>query len=143
MKKGLKFLGLLVLIFLLIVIREFVAPLLYDPLASYFKEDYLYKSIPSLNLGLFFVNIFIRYALNSIVSIGIIYLFFEDFKIVWFSFKLYIIAFIILIISLWLILNFHQENDYLLLFYVRRFLIHPIFVLLLIPAFYFQRLKKE
>ncbi len=143
MKNGLKILGLIILIFFLIGIREFIAPHLYDPLVNFFKADYLNKPVPTLNLSLFFVNIFIRYALNGMVSIGIIYLFFNDYKIVRFAFKLYVIAFIVLTISLILILKFHQENNYLLLFYVRRLLIHPVLVLVLIPAFYFQKLKKN
>jgi exosortase F-associated protein len=141
MKNRWKILVLIILVLLLIAIREVVAPFLYDPLANYFKSDYLYKPIPSLNLGLFFVSTFIRYFLNSVVSISIIYLFFNDIKMIFFASKLYLIVFIILIISLVAILKFNQGNGYLLLFYVRRILIHPILLLLLLPAFYFQKLK--
>ena len=39
-----------------------------------------------------------------------------------------------------LIFEIESEN-FLALFYVRRFLIHPIFVLILMPAFYYYRRK--
>ena len=38
--------------------------------------------------------------------------------------------------------NVINETNYQAAFYVRRFLIHPVFVLILIPAFYYHRLKK-
>lgn len=141
MKISLKIFVLIILVLLLIAIREFIAPFLYDPLANYFKSDYLYKPIPSLNLGLLFVSSFTRYLLNSLVSIGIIYVFFQDIKLILFASKIYFVVFIILVVSLVAVLKLYQGNGYLLLFYVRRFLIHPILVLLLIPAFYFQKLK--
>ncbi len=141
MKNSLKVISLIILVLFLIAIREFIAPILYDPLANYFKSDYLYQPIPSLNLGLLFVSTFIRYFLNSVVSIGIIYVFFQNTKMILFALKVYFYLFIILIICLIAILKLNQGDGYLLLFYVRRILIHPILLLLLLPAFYFQNLK--
>jgi len=143
MKYGLKFLSLIILVCLLIAIREIIAPYLYDPLANYFKLDYLHKPVPSINLGLLLANILVRYVLNSAVSIAIIYVLFKNVKLVWFSFKIYTIAFIFFGMCLLIILKFNEGNNYLLLFYVRRFLIQPILVLLLIPAFYLQKLKND
>lgn len=143
MKNGLRFLSLIILICLLIAIREIIAPFLYDPLVNYFKSDYLHKPVPSINLGLLLVNILVRYILNSAVSITIIYVLYKNIKLVWFSFKIYTIAFIFFSICLITILKFNEGSNYLLLFYVRRFLIQPILVLLLIPAFYLQKLKND
>jgi exosortase F-associated protein len=39
-----------------------------------------------------------------------------------------------------LIINIEEEH-FMALFYVRRFLIHPLFVIILLPAFYYYRLK--
>lgn len=143
MKNGLRFLSLIILVCLLIAIREVIAPFLYDPLANYFKSDYLHKPIPSINLGLLLVNILVRYILNSVVSIAIIYVLYKNIKLVWFSFKIYSIAFVFFSLCLIIILKFNEGSNYLLLFYVRRFLIQPILVLLLIPAFYLQKLKND
>jgi exosortase F-associated protein len=142
MKNGLKFLSLIILICLLIAVREIIAPILYDPLANYFKTDYLHKPVPPINLGLLLINILVRYILNSAISIAIIYVLFKNVKLVWFSFKIYTIVFLFFGLCLIIILKFNEGNNYLLLFYVRRFLIHPLIVLLLIPVFYLQKSKK-
>ncbi len=140
MKKPLKIVLLGVLFLMLVAVRAFVQPYFYDPLIEYFKSDYLHSALPQLNLTLFFLNIFFRYALNTIISLAIIYLFFNNLKVLKFSLQFYIIAFIILSLLFFVLLKFNLNKGYMLIFYVRRFLIHPIFVLLLVPAFYYQKL---
>jgi exosortase F-associated protein len=53
------------------------------------------------------------------------------------------LAFMILIIVFVLLLRDDFESGYLLPFYIRRFIIHPLFLLLLLPAFYYQKLSKR
>jgi exosortase F-associated protein len=50
--------------------------------------------------------------------------------------------FVILITAFFCILYFFKNQENLLLFYVRRFLIQPLFLIVFVPAFYFQKLKK-
>ena len=138
MNKYIKYFLVVVFFFLLVLVRSFAAELFHDPFMQYFKNDYLYKVIPYYNNIELFKNLFFRYALNSIISIGIIYLLFQKQFLV-FSLKFYIIAFLILSTLLFIVLHFEFFKSYLPLFYLRRFLIHPIFVLLLIPAFYYQK----
>jgi len=123
------------LVLVLILIRAFSPSLFYDPLLDYFKNDYLYKGIPKMDKLLYFKSLFLRYALNSIVSLAIIYLFFKKKAFVRFAIWFYIVAFIILTALLFFVLK-EGTSDYKLLFYIRRFLIHPVFLLLLLPAFY-------
>jgi len=52
---------------------------------------------------------------------------------------LYVFFFLILIGLFFSMLYFYEEHNNLILFYVRRFLIQPIFVILFIPAFYYQK----
>jgi len=132
-----------ILVLMLISVRVFIQPYFYDPLIEYFKSDYLSTSIPKLNLKVYFLNIFYRYALNSVISLGIIYLVFKNLKNLLFSVKIYLIAFAILSSLLFILLSFNLNMDYKLIFYVRRFLIHPILLLVLLPAFYYQKLKNE
>lgn len=129
------------LVLMLIAIRVFVQPYFYDPLIDYFKSDYLSKPIPQINFKLFFLNLLYRYSLNSTISLAIIYLVFKNIKTLMFSLKIYIIAFVVLCMILLLLLKYNLNLDYQLIFYVRRFLIHPIFLLILLPAFYYQQLK--
>ena len=131
-----------ILILMLIVIRVFIQPYFYDPLIEYFKFDYLSKPIPEMNLKVFFLNIFYRYSLNSAISLVIIYLVFKNLESLKFSFKFYVITFVILCTTLFILLSFNLILDYKFIFYVRRFLIHPVFILILLPAFYYQQLKK-
>ena len=128
---------------MLVGIRAFVEPFFYDPLIAYFKSDSLTKTLPELNLSFYFGNIFLRYTLNSIVSLAIIYLIFQNIKTVLFSIKFYLILFIVLCIVLFLLLNFEDLANNLLIFYVRRFLIQPLFLFILVFAFYYQKLQSK
>ena len=141
MSKTTKIVFIALLILLLIAVRAFLEPYFYDPLNEFFKSDYLYVSIPEINLEHLFLNIFYRYTLNAIISLSIIFLVYNNLKVFRFSFKFYIIAFVVLCIILFILLKFNYIQGYRLIFYVRRFLIHPIFLLILLPAFYYQKLK--
>jgi len=67
---------------------------------------------------------------------------FRDEDVINVSVKLYVLAFIILLLWMaWLVANATPESNYNILFYVRRFLIQPLFVLLLLPAFYYHKQK--
>ena len=131
------------LVVLLIMVRAYLAPYFYDPLNNYFKNDYLYMGIPKLDFVNYFMNILLRFTINSGISLIIIYLIFKDLKGVRFAVKFYSLSFIVLGLFLFILLMYNISNDYMLAFYVRRFLIHPIFLLVLVPAFYFQKLKLE
>jgi exosortase F-associated protein len=135
MHKIFKYIVLFLLFFSLIMLRSYASDMFYDPLVLYFKNDYLYKSIPKIDKGLYLRDLFFRYFINSTISISIIYVFFKKKNYVLFSVWFYVIAFIILTFLFFLILK-EGTSDYKLLFYIRRFLIHPIFLLLLIPIFF-------
>lgn len=127
----------ILLIFLLALIRSFET-LFYDPFLEYFKSDYMGKAFPEYNSLKLFFNLFLRYALNSLISLAIIQVLFKDFMLTKFAGILYSVFFLILILAFFSILNFSDETNNLLLFYVRRFLIQPLFLLLFVPAFYYQ-----
>ncbi len=138
MNKYFNYLLLLILVFLLVLVRAMASKLFYDPYLEYFKNDYLHDALPEIKPIKLYVNLFYRYVINASISLGIIYALFKK-EFIKFSFQFYIAAFFILIIALILIIEFQAFSSHLPLFYVRRFLIHPIFVLLLIPAFYYQQ----
>lgn len=141
MSKSVRIFLIIALFLMLILIRAVVQPYFYDPLLDYFKHDYLNASIPELDFGAYFLNIFYRYALNTLISLAIIYLVFYDVKSLYFSVKFYVLAFAVLGLMLFVLLKFNVTQNYLLTFYVRRFLIQPLFVFILLPAFYYQKLK--
>lgn len=121
----------------LVLIRFFEGRLFYDPFLTFFKTDFQNKSIPDYNFFKLFANLTLRFFLNSIFSLGLIYVLFQNKQILKLSIGLYLLFYVVLITLFFLEISFF--NDFLLLFYTRRFLIQPILLILFIPAFYYQK----
>ncbi len=132
-------LQLLFLVGLLVLVRAFENQLFYDPFLDFFKTDFAKLRLPSFNSFRLFLGLFSRYTLNTAISLGIIYILFKDVTMVKFAFALYYFFFMILMAAFFYIVYYANENSNWILFYVRRFLIQPIFVLLFIPGFYYQK----
>jgi len=143
MNKSINIILLVILFVLLLAIRAYGKILFYDPLLLYFKTDYLYANLPNIDLWRLITNMLFRYTLNAIVSLAIIWFVFKRKDYIKFSILFYAIAFTILIICFTFFLKNNFENGYLLPFYIRRFIIHPLFLLLLLPAFYYQKLSNK
>ncbi|MFM9825999.1 exosortase F system-associated membrane protein [Flavobacterium sp.] len=126
------------LVFLLVLIRGFEDELFYDPFLMYFKTDYNNLPLPELEGVKLFFGLFSRYILNTMLSLAIIYVLFRDIVAIKFSILLYVAFFVILIIALYSVIYCFDETNKMALFYIRRFLIQPILLLLFLPAFYFQ-----
>ncbi|HLV92757.1 MAG TPA: exosortase F system-associated protein [Aequorivita sp.] len=130
------------LFILLILIRAFEEALFYDPLLHYFKADYKNLPLPSMDLFKLQLGVVFRFMLNTIISLGILWFVFKDREIVKLSLVLYGVLFLVLFATFsFIIYTSGEGTDQFLLFYVRRFLIQPIFILILLPAFYFQKYK--
>ena len=124
---------------LLALIRLFENQLFYDPYVTFFHNDYLYLDSPRREVLKLVAFTSLRYFLNSVISIAILYVFFKDVSIVKFSALVYVFSFIVLLaLFLFFVLDPKQENYYIF-FNIRRFLIQPILLLLLLPAFYYYR----
>lgn len=127
----------------LILIRVFEDSLFYDPYLLFFENDYLYMDNPRREVLALITSTSIRYILNSIISLGVLYLFFNDVEIIKFSSIIYGVAYVILIlIFLYFVINPRQE-DYYLFFNLRRFLIQPILLLFLVPAFFYYKIQNK
>ena len=129
----------MMLVLLLVLIRTYEDSLFYDPFLNYFKTDYYNLPLPELNNIQLFFGLVFRYFLNSSLSLAIIYVLFKDIEAVKFASILYLIFFALLILALFFVLSFFGETNKMTLFYIRRFLIQPIFLLLFLPAFYYQK----
>jgi len=135
--------ALLLLSFLgLILIRAFESQLFYDPFLSFFKLEYQNKPLPDFDSISLFFGMFLRYLLNTVLSLAIIYLLFKQLPLVRFAMLLYIIFFVVLMLVFFGLLHFSNQLDYMVLFYIRRFLIQPLFLVLFIPAFYYQQINR-
>ncbi len=143
MHKYFKYLLLLCLFGLLILIRVFENDLFYDPYLTFFQNDYLYIDSPRREVLKLVAFTALRYALNTVISLAVLYLFFKDKGIIKFSVIIYSIAFAVLLIAyLYFVINPKQEQYYLF-FNVRRFLIQPVILIILLPAFYYNKLKNN
>jgi len=132
--------GLLLLV--LVAIRAFEDYLFYDPYLTFFENDYLYMDNPRREIAKLVFYTSLRYLLNTLASLGILYLIFNDKAMIKFSVLLYVIAYALLLIPfLYFVINPRQE-DYYLFFNIRRFLIQPIGLMLLFPAFYYYKLNR-
>lgn len=142
MRNQFTYILLMILFGLLILIRFFEDELFYDPYLSFFKSDYLQIDSPNREVLKLTFYTSLRYVLNSVISLGIIFLFFRDRSIVRFSAIIYGIAYIVLLAFFLYFVIHPRQEDYYLFFNFRRFLIQPIFLLLLVPAFYYYKLSQ-
>ncbi len=128
----------------LVSIRFFRSDLFYDPLLPFFKSGYLTaEKLPAIDHFKFLIHTSIRFWLNSALSIVVLVCLFrnqEHFKI---YLLIYGVAFILLLVFFALIINYYNSGFHLMLFYVRRFLIQPMLLLILVPAFYYHKLQNK
>lgn len=142
-KNKAKIVWLFVLVALLAVVRIFENQLFYDPFLAFFKKDYANLPLPKYDIYKLFLSLFFRYVFNSLLSLGIIYVVFKKIALVQFAGILYGLFFLLLALIFLAMLYFYGAHDNLKLFYVRRFLIQPILLLLFLPAFYYQQQQTE
>ncbi|MEL1252764.1 exosortase F system-associated protein [Flavobacterium sp. DGU38] len=124
-------------------IRALENQLFYDPFLVYFDSDFKGIPFPVTDNFKLLTGLLLRYTLNTVLSLALIYVLFRDVEILKFSTFLYAFFLVLLLGMFFSILKYFPDAGWLL-FYVRRFIIQPIFVLLFVPAFYYQQqnLKK-
>ena len=133
-----RFLFILPLILLLALIRNFENQLFYDPFLSYFKSNFQNLDLPDLEFKKLFFGLLLRFTMNTIVSLAIIYVVFKNIEMVKFAMLMYVLFFMILIFYLFWLVIYDQESNKMHIFYTRRFLIQPLLLLLFLPGFYLQ-----
>lgn len=136
-KKNLAIVG--ILIFALILVRALKVNYSMIHFLEFFRGEIQNKPLPEYDRFKLFSGLFFRYLINSLITVSIIYFLFKETSIVKLTSFLLLGFFIVLITILFLILNFSSDPDFLFIFYIRRFLIQPLFLILFVPAFYYQR----
>ncbi len=143
-KKLISAICIIILLIGLILIRK-LEYLFYDPFLYYFKSEFHHKPLPNFDFLRLFASHFFRFSLNSTLSLAIIYCWFKDDSITKFSFVVYCIAFIFFSTIYFGMIYAKFPLGYMPFFYVRRFIIQPLLLLLLIPSiiFYKSEAKKR
>ena len=125
----------------LVLVRYFETNLFYDPLDLFFQGDYLTRELPLIDPLFFWPSLIFRFLLNLIFGLMLLKGLFIDPQTIRFSWVLYLMFFAFLSLALFGLMAMYQAGYYHQLFYFRRFLIHPIILLILIPGFYFYKPK--
>ena len=140
MSRGARILAAFLFMLGLVAVRLYENNLFYDPLLRFFETDHtIATKLPEMNRGRLIGFTVLRYLINTLLSLGVLWVVFQNRDVIVLSSVLYGIAFVVLgILFVWM-LSISENGNYRTLFYIRRFLIQPIFLLVLLPAFYFQK----
>ena len=123
----------------LISVRFLEDKILYDPFLEFFKADYKVAQVPDFIWGKLMLSHFFRFALNLIFSAIVVHFMFLNKKWTIQAVFLMAVAFLFFFpIYLWCLYS-KMEIGSLFTFSVRRFVIQPIILLLIIPIFYYRK----
>ncbi len=139
MNKIIRLIVVAFLVVLLGIIRMNQTQLFYDPLLDFFANDALDKKLPEYNAFQMYANIIYRYLVNSSISVAILYLLFWNKQVLISSMKIYAVAgFLTLIFYIFLVETGFPLGE-TFTFYVRRILIQPLLLFILLPSFYLEQ----
>lgn len=123
----------------LIGVRALEDTLFYDPFLNYFHEANKNIEFPAFEWGKLTVGYLFRFVLNLLFSCVIIYGLFGNKQ--W-TLQGAVMITIVFIISLPIYLYCISDRfgiGYLFSFYMRRFVIQPLIILLIVPMFYYRK----
>ncbi len=132
MPKAIRVLVIICLFFCLVLVRAFQHDLFYDPFLSYFEGNLLHD-FPEVNTLKLLISYLVRFSINGCISILILKISFPKNTYLKTIACFYVLAFVVLAMLFFGILVCKLNVGYLLPFYIRRFIIQPIFVLILFP----------
>lgn len=123
----------------LVAVRIFEDSLFYDPFLEYFHEAHKNMDLPAFDWGKLILGHLFRFILNLVLSCFIIHCIFRNREWTIQGGILMLLIFAITFpIYLYCIYD-RFETGYLFSFYMRRFVIQPLILLLIIPMFYYRK----
>lgn len=126
-------------VFGLIGVRALEDRIFYDPFLNYFHEANKNIPFPDFEWGKLIIGHLFRFILNLFFSCVIIHFIFKNKEwTIQGAFLIIIIFLITFPIYLYCIYD-RFEVGYLFSFYMRRFVIQPLILLLIIPLFYYRK----
>lgn len=139
MRTLIKILLIGILVVLLVLIRLYEYRFFYDPFMYFFEQAFQKGEMLDFTNEMF-LNVFLRFLFNTLISLAILWVAFQNFGIIKFAALLYFLFFLVLFPLFIYLMHHVSPDDYLAAFYVRRFLAHPLLILILLPAFYYYKL---
>ncbi len=122
----------------LISVRVVEGALFYDPFLSFFKEANPSISFPDFEWFPLVLHHIFRWSLNVLFSLIIIQFLFKN-KMWTAQAALLMLIFFVITFAVYLYCIYTQfEIGYVFSFYMRRFVIQPLVLLLIVPLFYYR-----
>ena len=131
------------LLILLVGVRFYEHHLFDDGLLAFFQHDYLTQPLPQASVWSVLSVDVLRYIINAIISVVILKTLFNHPNLTQFLGIVYAVVLMILMVSFYYFYTHYVTGSYLGLFYVRRFLIQPLLLFILLPALYYSRRREE
>ncbi len=122
----------------LLGVRAFESSLFYDPLLTYYKGAFQDSPLPELAVVRLTLSYLFRYTLNTVCGLLLIHTIFQRNSYVKFSAIILAITFILTACAFWGLVARYPDGK-MEIFYVRRFLIQPLLILILIPGLFYQQ----
>jgi exosortase F-associated protein len=91
----------------------------------------------------FLVNRTFRFILNDVFAIGVIYGLFRERKYVIFSVWVQVFGMVVFLLPYFALKLYYPSYNGPLISYLHRLILNPTLLLLLIPAFYFQKVSRH
>lgn len=134
---------LTLLVVLLMSVRLFESQIFQDPLSDYFHSDFQLYDLPNIEKWYVLMGTSLRYLINMVLSLWILWILFKRENYINAALWVYLFAFIILMLFFFFLLEADSSFMKMTLFYIRRFLIQPMLLLILIPGFYFLKTRER
>lgn len=123
----------------LISVRMLEDQIFYDPFLKYFHEADVQIAIPQFEWGKLILSHIFRFLLNLFFSYVIIHFLFKN-KIWTIQGAILISIFFVITFPIYLYcISDRFEIGHLFSFYMRRFVIQPLIILLIVPLFYYRK----
>ena len=129
----------LLAVFGLIGVRFVEEKIFYDPFLDFFHEANKKANFPDFQWTKLILNYLFRFVLNQLLSVTIVYFIFK--RKDWAIQAAFLILLVFVITFPIYLYCIHTKFDigYLFSFYMRRFVIQPLILLLIIPLFYYRK----
>jgi exosortase F-associated protein len=127
----------------LITVRIVENKVFYDPFLNYFHEANKHAEFPDFEWVKLILNYLFRFFLNLILSAIVIHFIFKNKKWTFQAVILMLIVFGFTFLLYLYCIYTKFEIGYLFSFYMRRFVIQPLILLLIIPMFYYRKAISE
>ncbi|WP_175620198.1 exosortase F system-associated membrane protein [Chryseobacterium schmidteae] len=137
--KILSWLLIIVGVFGLVGVRMLEGQIFYDPFLNYFHEGNKNISFPEFEWGKLIISHIFRFALNLFFSCVIIHFLFKNKEWTVQGAVLISIIFAITFPIYLYCISDRFDIGYLFSFYMRRFVIQPLILLLIVPLFYYRK----